>query len=146
MVEFVEDSGGIVLSRDEFHISRGAYFIFQEIHVIIVIPEEALDDFKIFAAKELKGDIEELEIEEKQKIEVISVIPVYDILSHLGCWVNLKTLEEMIESSNTNEVCPEFEGFSCSEDMEKTLDAMCRMEIAEKRKSSGSKEYRVKKI
>ncbi len=52
----------------------------------------------------------------------------------------------MIEFPSTNEVCPEFEGFSCSEEMEKTLNAMCRMEIVEKRKSSGSKEYRVKKI
>ncbi len=145
MVEFVEDSGGIVLSRDEFHISRGAYFISQEVHVIIVIPEEALDDLKIFA-KELKGDIEELEIEEEQRIAVISVIPIYDILSHLGSWVNLKTLGDMIEFPSTNEVCLEFEGFSCSEEMEKTLDAMCRMEIAEKRKSSVNKEYRVKKV
>ena len=40
MVEFVEDNGGIVLTRDEFHISRGAYFISQEVHVILVIPSK----------------------------------------------------------------------------------------------------------
>jgi methyl coenzyme M reductase subunit C-like uncharacterized protein (methanogenesis marker protein 7) len=144
LIEFVEDSGGIVLNRDEFHISRGSYFISQEVHVIIVIPEEALDDLKNFA-KELKGDIEELEVEEEQKIAVISVIPVYDILSHVGSWVNIETLEEMVEYPSITDICQEFEGFSCTEDIEKTLDAMCRMEIAENRRSSGNREYRVKK-
>jgi len=48
MVEFVEDDGGIVLTRDEFHISRGSYFISQEVHVILVIPQESLNDVKDF--------------------------------------------------------------------------------------------------
>jgi hypothetical protein len=50
----------------------------------------------------------------------------------------------MIEFPSTNEVCPEFEGFSCSEEMEKTLNAMCRMEIAEKRITGNDKDYRLK--
>jgi Methyl-coenzyme M reductase operon protein C len=144
LIEFVEDSGGIVLNRDEFQIIRGSYFLSQEVHVIIVIPEEALDDFKNFA-EELKGDIEELEVEDEQKIAVISVIPIYDVLSYVGSWVNIETLEGMIDYPGITDICEEFEGFSCTEDIEKILDAMCRMEIAENRISSGNREYRVKK-
>ena len=59
--------------------------------MIIVIPEEALDDSKNFA-KELKGDIEELEVEEEQKIAYLLYLPT-DILSHVGSWVDLETLK-----------------------------------------------------
>ena len=51
----------------------------------------------------------------------------------------------MVDTPNITDICQEFEGFSCTEDIEKTLDAMCRMEIAENRISSGNSEYRVKK-
>ena len=46
MVEFVDDAGGLVLTKDEFHISRGSYFISQEVHVLLVIPPEVLKDLK----------------------------------------------------------------------------------------------------
>ena len=93
LVEFVEDNGGIILKRDVFEISRGAYFISQEIHVIIVIPEEVLKDLEVIV-EELKGDIEYLELEDEQKTAVISLLPVYNVLSCSGTWVEVKTLEK----------------------------------------------------
>ncbi len=67
VLECVEDIGGIVLKRDEFNISRGSYFISQEVHVIIVTPEEGLDELKQIAA-DLKGDIEELDVDDEIRI------------------------------------------------------------------------------
>ena len=59
---------------------RGSYFISQEVHVIIVTPEEGLDELKKIA-KDLKGDIEELDIEDEKRISVMSILPVYNLLS-----------------------------------------------------------------
>ena len=139
IIEFVEDNGGIILKRDVFEISRGAYFISQEVHVIIVIPEEALNDLKIIV-EELKGDIEYLELEDEQKIAVISLLPVYNVLSCSGRWVDMKTLENMIQCPCLGDVCNELKGVTCIK-LEKTLNAMCRMGIAEKRISGENKEF-----
>ncbi len=144
VLETVEDAGGIVLNRDEFHISRGDYFISQEVHVIIVIPEEGVEDIKSIAA-ELKGDLEELDVDRLQKKSVMSIIPVYNLLCQTTLWVDVKTLEDMIVCPCMIGVCKEFEEFSCYDKMEKTLDSMCRMEIAEYRQSNGKREYRLKK-
>jgi methyl coenzyme M reductase subunit C-like uncharacterized protein (methanogenesis marker protein 7) len=144
VLETVEDAGGIVLNRDEFHISRGEYFISQEVHVIIVIPEEGVEDLKSIAT-ELKGDIEDLNVDREQKIAVMSIIPVYNLLCQTSSWVDVKTLEDIIVCPCMIGVCKEFEEFSCCDEMEKTLDSMCRMDIAEYRESDGNKEYRLKK-
>ena len=142
MVEFVEDTGGIVLTRDEFHISRGAYFISQEVHVILIIPQESLNDVEIFA-KELQGDIEHLEVDKEQKINVLSIIPIYNLLSHENSWMDIRKIEDIIDCPCITEVCKEFEE-TCLVDLEKTLDAMKRMEIIKTRDSSGVMEYKLK--
>ena len=142
MVEFVEDAGGIVLTRDEFHISRGSYFISQEVHVILVIPQEVLKDVKEFA-KELQGDIEYLDVEKEQKINVLSIIPIYNLLSHKGSWVDIETMQNIIDCPCITDVCMEFEE-SCLADIEKTLNAMKQMDIVETRDSSGIIQYKLK--
>jgi hypothetical protein len=145
ILECVEDIGGIVLKRDEFNISRGSYFISQEVHVIIVTPEEGLDELKQITA-ELKGDIEELDIDDEIRISVVSILPVYNLLSKAGNWVDVKYLEDAIDCPCINGVCLEFDDISCLENLEKTLDDMCRMDIAEKRTLSDVNEYRLKKL
>ena len=141
IIEFVEDNGGIILKRDVFEINRGAYFISQEVHVVIVIPEEDLNDLKIIV-EELKGDIEYLDLGDEQKNAVISLLPVYNVLSCSGRWVDMKTLENMIQCPCLIDVCNELKGVTCIE-LEKTLDAMCRMGIAEKRITGENKEFRL---
>jgi hypothetical protein len=143
LVEFVEDIGGLVLKRDDFHVSRGAYFISQEIHVILVTPEEVTEDLKVMAA-DLLGDIEVLDVEYSDKINVISLIPIYNILSREADWINIDTLNDKLECPCVDGICQEFETSSCLTDIEKTLEAMCRMEIAESRQSNGKTEYRIK--
>ncbi len=142
LVEFVEDIGGIVLKRDEFHITRGSYFISQEVHVILVIPEQVFEDLNIFA-KELKGDIEELEVEKEQKLDVLSILPVYNILSYEKYWMDIQTLESKMECPCITAICKESED-SCILNLEKTLDAMIRMDIVENRIETGVKEYKLK--
>ncbi len=142
LVEMVEDIGGIILKRDDFQISRGAYFISQEMHVIIVIPEESLKDLKNIA-NELKGDIEELDVDDEQKVGVISLLPVYNALSCAGNWTDIETLNDLIQCPCINGVCTELNEDSCIK-LEKTLEAMYRMEIVEKRLNGEDKEYRLR--
>jgi hypothetical protein len=143
LVEFVEDVGGLVLKRDDFHVSRGAYFMSQEVHVLIVTPEEVIEDLKDMAA-DLLGDIEILDVEHPDKINVISLIPVYNILSKENDWMSLDAINDRLKCPCIDGICQEFERSSCLTDIEKTLEAMCRMEIAESRQSNGNDEYRLK--
>lgn len=143
LVEFVEDSGGMILRRDDFHVSRGAYFISQEIHVVIIAPEEVTEDLNLMAA-ELKGDIELIEVEYDDKINLVSLLPVYNILSRQGNWTAIQKIEELLECPCVDGVCQEFEKTPCLEDVKKTLEAMNRMEITESREMEGKLEYRLK--
>jgi len=142
LVEMIEDIGGIILKRDDFQISRGDYFMSQEIYVIIVIPEESLKDLKTIV-EELKGDIEELDVDKEQRMGVISLLPVYNALSCAGKWTKLETLQKMIQCPCINGVCNDLDDNYCIK-IEKTLNAMCRMEIAEKRITGNDKDYRLK--
>jgi len=143
LVEFVEDSGGMVLRRDDFHVSRGAYFIAQEVHVVIIAPEEVVPDLKCLA-DELKGDIEIIEVEYDDKINLVSLLPVYNILSRQGNWTNIQTIEDLLECPCVDGICQEFEKTPCIEDLKKTLEALTRMEIAESRELNNEPEYRLK--
>lgn len=143
LVEFVEDSGGMVLRRDDFHVSRGAYFIAQEVHVVIIAPEEVVPDLKCLA-DELKGDIEIIEVEYDDKINLVSLLPVYNILSRQGNWTNIQTIEDLLECPCVDGICQEFEKTPCIEDLKKTLEALTRMEIAESRELNNEQEYRLK--
>ncbi|WP_048190622.1 methyl-coenzyme M reductase family protein [Methanobacterium sp. SMA-27] len=143
VLECVEDIGGIVLKKDEFNISRGSYFISQEVHVFIVTPDEGLDELKQIAT-DLKGDIEEINIDDEIRISVVSILPVYNLLCKAKNWVDINYLADAIECPCINGICKEFNDISCHENLEKTLDDMCRMEIAEKRTLSNVIEYRIK--
>lgn len=143
LVEFVEDSGGMILRRDDFHVSRGVYFISQEVHVVIIMPEEVVHDLKRLST-ELKGDIEIIEVEYEDKINLVSLLPVYNILSRQGNWTNLQTIEALLECPCVDGVCQEFEKTPCLEDVKKTLEALSRMEIAESRERDGKHEFRLK--
>ncbi|ADZ09571.1 hypothetical protein Metbo_1330 [Methanobacterium lacus] len=141
--EFVEDSGGLILRRDDFHVSRGVYFISQEVHVVIIMPEEAVHDLNLLAT-EIKGDIELIEVDYEDKINLVSLLPIYNILSRKGNWTSIQTIEEILECPCVDGVCQEFEKTSCIDDIKKTLEALSRMEIAESRVKDGNDEFRLK--
>ena len=143
LVEFVEDSGGMILRRDDFHVSRGAYFIAQEVHVVIITPEEVTPDLTRLAS-ELKGDIEVIEVEYEDKINLVSLLPVYNILSSQGNWTSIQAIENLLECPCVDGVCQEFEKTPCLEDVKKTLEALARMDIAESRVLDNEVEYRLK--
>lgn len=143
LVEFVEDSGGLILRRDDFQISRGVYFISQEVHVIIITPQEVVQDLEDMA-RELKGDITQLDVEYEDKINVVSLLPLYNLLSSTNEWTDIKTIEKKLECPCVDGVCQEFIKSPCIEDITKTLEAMCRMEIVESRESNGNIEYKLK--
>ncbi len=143
LLEFVEDSGGLILRRDDFHVSRGVYFISQEVHVIIIAPGELTEDL-LRIANDIKGEIEVLEVEYRDKVNMVSLIPIYNILSRINGWADVSTVEDLLECPCVDGVCQEFQKSSCIEDVEKTLEALSNMEIAEHREIDGVAEYRLK--
>ena len=145
VLECVEDIGGIVLKKDGFNISRGSYFISQEKVITIITPGEALYEFKQ-VSKELKGDIEEIDIDNDIKVAIMPLSPVYNILSKVGTWMNINYLKEEIKCPCIDSVCNGFNEIFCLENIEETLINMCKMEIAEKRTVSNMDEYRLKRL
>jgi hypothetical protein len=143
LVEFVEDSGGLILRRDDFHVSRGVYFIAQEVHVIIIAPEELTEDL-LSITRDLKGDLEVIDVEYHDKVNMVSLMPIYNILSRINGWADVSTVEDMLECPCVDGVCQEFEKSSCIEDVKKTLEALSNMEIAERQDIDGITEYRLK--
>ena len=95
-------------------------------------------------ANELKGDIEVIEVEYEDKINLVSLLPIYNILSRQDEWTDIQTIEDSLECPCVDGVCQELEKTPCIEDLRKTLEALTRMEIAESREMNNEPEYRLK--
>ncbi|MDD3985919.1 MAG: methyl-coenzyme M reductase family protein [Methanobacterium sp.] len=143
VLERVEDIGGIVLKKYGFNI-RGSYFITQEQLITIIAPGESFYELKQIA-NELKGDIDEINIDNDIKVAVISILPVYNILSKLGTWMDVNWLKEEIKCPCIDSIRNGFNEIFCLHNLEETLINMCKMEIAEKRTVYSIDEYRLKK-
>jgi hypothetical protein len=143
LVEFVEDVGGIILKEDHFQIIRGDYFLAEEIRVILILPKNEIKSLKLIA-KDIKGRIEDIKIEDSQKRAMQSYIPVYNILCIIGDWVSKENFVNVIECPCSASICPELDKIICIDELEKILDDMCVLEIAEYRMYNGKKEYRIK--
>ncbi|MGC9516271.1 MAG: methyl-coenzyme M reductase family protein [Methanomicrobiales archaeon] len=108
--ELVEDLGGLVLKKDHLEISRGIYFLSEEITVPLILPvNEIVNVSKL--AHEIKGMIFETDIESEKKAELISYLTIYDILSKSNKWMGKKDLEKylkcpcIINCHNSSEFC-----------------------------------------
>lgn len=146
LVEFVEDTGGMVLNEDRFEIIRGDSYLSQEVHVLLIVPEDEKDNLKSLIS-EIKGMVEEIEPTGDQNNLFLSYFSIFDALNRIGNWANESTLKEAINCPCYAELCTYFEEDECQLDklLEEILAEMYRSNIIEHRESNGKSEYRLKK-
>ncbi|MGF7118459.1 methyl-coenzyme M reductase family protein [Methanobacterium oryzae] len=147
LVEFVEDTGGMVLSEDRFEIIRGDSYLSQEVHVLVIVPEDEKDNVKSLIS-EIKGMVEEIKPTGDQNNLFLSYFSIYDALNRIGDWANKNTLKETISCPCYAELCTYFGEEECQLDdlLEEILIKMHISNVIEHRESkNGKHEYRLKK-
>lgn len=143
LVEFVEDVGGVLFREKRLQISRGNYFLREEIRVMIAIPEDELETLKA-RVKDLKGHLKDLELEKELLNIVNSYIFIYNLLSMPEGWKNLESIETTFKCPCCIEICSEMDFDLCAGELGQLLDEMCEMELLEYRISQGEREYKLK--
>ncbi|MDI9624514.1 MAG: methyl-coenzyme M reductase family protein [Methanothermobacter sp.] len=138
--EYVEDIGGLVLKKDRFNVSRGEYFLAEEIKALTIIPEEEEEQLKTIVNR-IKGFIQELPFDENKKRKILLCILLHDSLTRNPQWMEKEEIEEKLVCPCEIKFCensPE-----CFIDLPEVLDAMVEMELLEKRDNKGTAEYRI---
>ena len=143
LVEFIEDIGGIVLNKEQLDISRGNYFLSEEIRVLLIVPKKEVESVKLIV-KEIKGEIEDLNLTDDQSNAFLSYFPIYSILCGVRTWISKEDLKNLID-------CPCYPINCRTEDENCTLDRldfilndMCSISLIESRTFKGIIEYRLK--
>jgi hypothetical protein len=150
LAEHVEDVGGLLFQENHLHISRGTSFLSEKIQVIFIVPLNEISSVKDLAS-EIKGEVEEVDIEEPLKSNLITSMAIYNILCKTEDWLNQDIISE------SNEYNPIENGFRKSDDdnelpvdddilqdnLKECLDLMLSLELIEKRENKGKSEYRI---
>ena len=102
LAEHVDDVGGLLFQENHLHISRGNYFLSEEIQVILMVPPNEVSSVQGLS-QEIKGEIQEIEVEGPLKRNLHHIMNVHNVLCKNGGWM---TLENILKSSE-----------SCQEDM-----------------------------
>jgi hypothetical protein len=146
LVEYIEDVGGMVLSKDCFEIIRGEYFLAKEVHVLLVIPESEIGNTKSLIY-EIKGMMDKVEITDEQKKLLLSYLSIYDALNRSKEWTGEKSLRDTITCPCYAMLCNQVEDEECQLDaeLEQILTKMCAYGVIEHNISDGKSEYRLKK-
>lgn len=139
--ETVEDIGGLVLRKDHFHISRGASYLAEEIQVMLVLPEQDRKIIKSFS-QEIKGSLDQLEMEDLKRINILTYLSIYDALNRAGSWITLEEIENLIECPCPAQLC-NLETKTCVlDELVKALNDLCKQNMVESREKDGIVEYR----
>jgi hypothetical protein len=141
-IEFIEDLGGIVLKRDKFQISRGDYFLSEEVHALTVIPEKEQQNV-ILMAKKLKGNINIPKIDPEDEIKVLSCLLVHDYLSKAMCWINYDEIKNQIKWPFNFPMLIDNNENHLSDILEDVLDGMVMMEMVVKQIIDNETLYRI---
>lgn len=142
-VEFIEDCGGLVLKKDSFYISRGDYYLGEEIRVLIIIPTPEKEK-TVQMAQELKGKIESVDLEFEEKSKILSCLVVYDLLNN-----NLKPLEKEKIDENLAchcnlQICEDSQRKCFFPDLEEIIETMVDLQLLTVQVKKGKKEYLLK--
>jgi hypothetical protein len=148
LTEHVEDIGGLIIQEDRLHISRGSSFLTEEIRVMLIVPPNEVSSIKSLA-DDIKGEIEELELEETLKNNIIYSFKIHDIICKNNDWLNKESIIKFMEYNEENELM----GIDDDKDMktdilknlEECLDLMISLELIEKRENEDELEYRIAK-
>jgi len=153
--EHVEDVGGLLIQERYFHKSRGSYFLSEEIQVIFIVPPNEVSSIELLA-KEIKGEICEVEMEEPLKSDLISSLNIYNILCKAGGWItpDFIRMSKLYHSDNTYTPIrdnPYINGNSGPIDdnqhpdnLEQCLNLMLSLKVIEKKKKNDKIEYRIR--
>ena len=140
LVEHVDDVGGLIIQKDSLQISRNTSFLREEIKVLLIIPSNEISSVRSLA-KEIKGEIEELELEEPIREKLLKSLKIYDFLSKSNSWLNKESIENRIDeeeelTSNINakkkDDIPK---------VEECLELMSTLEIVQRRQKNNEFEY-----
>ena len=74
--EFIDDIGGLIIEMESFKVSRGMYFLSEEMRVLIIVPEEEKEIINSFA-KKIKGNIDPILMENKEIEKVILIFEIH---------------------------------------------------------------------
>lgn len=96
LVEHVDDVGGLIIQKDNLQISRDTSFLREEIKVTLIIPSNEISSVRSLA-KEIKGEIEELKLEEAIHEKLINSLKVYNILCKSNSGLNRESIEKFME-------------------------------------------------
>lgn len=147
LVEYIEDVGGMVLRKDCFELIRGEYFLANEVHVLLVVPEEEVENTKTLIG-EIKGTAHDAEITEEQKKILLAYLSIYDSLNRTDKWTEEKNIKDAIACPCYALLCNQLEDEECQLDAElkQILSEMCTNGVIEyKISADGKYEYRLKK-
>jgi len=146
LVEFVEDTGGMVLDKDHFDIIRGDSYLSQEVHVLLVVPEDELDRVKSLIS-EIKGMVDDIETSEDQYMLFLSYLSIYDALSRIGDWTDRDILKETIKCPCYSELCTNLGEEKCQLDvvLDEILSQLSQTGLIENIKIQGKRHFRLKK-
>lgn len=149
LVEHVDDVGGLIIQEDNLQISRGTSFLSEEIRVIIILPANEISSIELLA-NDIKGEIEELKLEETMHKNLINSLKIYDILCKANTWLNIELIIKMMESHHENGFIElnydSVENYAKTiKKIEECLELMLSLKILDKRENKDESEYCISK-
>ncbi len=144
LVETVEDLGGLILRKDNFHISRGESYLSEEIEVMLIIPKEDESTIKS-VSQDIKGTVYELNLEKSEKSSILTYLSIYNVLSQTNSWMTIEEIEDLIQCPCPAPICHESENISCVlDELDESLNKLCSQKLIESRKNNNRIEFHLK--
>ncbi|WP_414468935.1 methyl-coenzyme M reductase family protein [Methanobacterium sp. ACI-7] len=142
--EFVDDVGGLILSRDHFEITRGESYLSTEVHVLLMVPECDLKPLKLLIT-EIKGMFEDIDLKDRQKANLLLYLSVLDALNRNNSWTDKKHLLNIIKCPCFSMLC---KGNECNlnEKIDEIIEEMNRNGIIESKTEHEKILYRLRKM
>ena len=140
--EFIIDLGGLVLKRDKLHLSRGEYFLAEEVHALTIIPVEEMPNVDLMA-KNLKGTLNIPEIDKLNKIKIVSCLELHNLLSRSGDELNKEAIENMIKCPCSSKICLEDQDDCILNYLDEIIEGMLEMEMIQEKKGKKGIIYQI---
>lgn len=139
--EFIDDLGGLVLKRDKLHLSRGEYFLSEEVHALTIIPKDEIIEAEMLA-KNIKGTLNIPEIDKENKIKIISCLDVHNLLSKSNGLSKIE-IENNIKCPCNSKICLEDPEDCIQNYLDDILDGMIQMEMIEEKETKKGIIYKI---
>lgn len=140
LVEYIEDIGGLVVKEDRLHITRGSYFISEEIRVMLIVPTSEFSGVKS-VVDDIKGNVEELVLEEELYIKLINALKIYNVLCKSDKCLTKPDILHLINSKDIDYIKISNETSIPGKKLDDTLELMISLELIDKNENAGIIEY-----